>query len=882
MHAQDILDRMDEDARQRILGVIQAGEEASYHYHFKGTSGKKRYLSERVVPATDAKGRKCFHVVGRDETIEVEAEKKQKRLLELLETSQSIGQIGSFEDYLDGSKIVFSKECYRIWGFDENEPVFMEMIFEKILPEDREDVRSKLMECHSLKQDTRFSFRIMHASEQIRTIEAIGKVQLDEAGNLWAIFGTHQDITDDVAASQRSEALLTQFQLATELTGTGMFDWNVLTGEVYYSPQWKKLLGYEDRELENVFATWESLVEPSDAKRIEAEIGRYLGGEIDSYDVLFRMKHKSGELIWVNTKAAKLTDNEGKMIRMIGFNRDVTQSHLAQQALEKSQQEYQNLNESLESRVEEQTASITSQNKKLQDMNRDLEASKETLLEQTIDLKAYTGRIEELSQAKQTFLANMSHEIRTPLNGITGIVRMLSKDSQLSEVNKGRVEILQKSAQFLVNVVDDILDFSSLEAGKLTLSHKPFSLQGMLQQVDQMSRTGIEEKGLRFENTNEDGERVLIGDEIRLIQVLNNLLSNARKFTSKGSVRLALCHEVTDDGRVALQIVVEDSGIGMSDQVKSHLFEAFTQGDMSNTKNHKGTGLGLIISKRIIELMGGEISVSSTEGVGTRFDVKIMLEQSAMEEIRPVQHQLLKLTTPKSAILAEDNLVNQMVLSSLLEEMGFRVHVCNNGQEALEEVLKGSFDIIFMDVQMPVMDGHEATRKIRQEGLKLPIVALSAGVLQENIDASMAAGMDDHISKPVVNEQMNRVLTHFFEVQEDREVSPTAHHTSEAMIELERLKKTLKHERTLIMALEQFKKDYAAFSEEVPGLSEQERQVYLHGLKGDSGSIRAMAVYEQIKLIEQCTSSEELKKAMEVLDVQMKALIEEIDEVLVH
>ncbi|GAB3250027.1 ATP-binding protein [Chitinimonas naiadis] len=362
---------------------------------------------------------------------------------------------------------------------------------------------------------------------------------------------------------------------------------------------------------------------------------------------------------------------------------------------------------------------------------------------------------EAANQAKSQFLANMSHEIRTPLNAIVGMTGLLLGAESLAGAQRRQLEIVHFSSEGMVQLVDDILDFSRIEAGKLALESTPFDLHALLSRTVELLRFGAEEKGLSLSLELAAGlPRHIEADERRLRQVLLNLVGNAIKFTRYGAVSISAS---LADGKL-LDVLVSDTGIGIEPHQLSSIFAPFAQGDDSISRRYGGSGLGLTISRRLVEAMQGELLVQSTPGIGSRFRFRIPVR--AATEIQQASQPVVGPGRPLRILLAEDNAMNQALALALLEQDGHQVVPAWNGLEAVTQARAQCFDVILMDMQMPEMDGLAATKAIRamEEGRRIPIVAMTANVLPEDRARCHAAGMDDFLGKPIALDKLRTSL----------------------------------------------------------------------------------------------------------------------------
>lgn len=370
-------------------------------------------------------------------------------------------------------------------------------------------------------------------------------------------------------------------------------------------------------------------------------------------------------------------------------------------------------------------------------------------------------RAEAESAAKTEFLAKMSHEIRTPMNALLGITQLL-QDTSLDQVQKNYVDTLYSSGHALLNVINDILDYSKIAAGKIELEHIDFNLLDLLDECIQVFSLSAREKSLSLicERARELPSHVR-GDAGRLRQVLLNLLSNAIKFTDYGNVFLRASVEEMTSTRVRLRFEVQDSGIGIAPEKILHLFESFVQADSSTSRQYGGSGLGLAISQQLVELMHGKITVASTPGQGTLFAFTVLMKTASPHAQMPDPRQQTispSLYSGVRALVVEDNPINQLVIHGFLQKVGIQARMASSGQEALDILDRGgeaAFDLVFMDCEMPFMDGFETTRRLRfwekQKGIKPHyIIALTAHALPEHRDRCLMSGMNDYLSKPLL------------------------------------------------------------------------------------------------------------------------------------
>ncbi|WP_245595583.1 MULTISPECIES: response regulator [Ferrimonas] len=671
-------------------------------------------------------------------------------------------------------------------------------------------------------------------------------------GELLGLIGVWRDITRESEQQEKLKQSEERYHLAMDSVEDGVWDWYLDANQLICNPAYYTMLGYESGEFPLLIETYYRLMHPDDRQRVESYIDAYLDDSSTPFNIEFRMKGKDGHYRWILSRGRLVErDDEGEPIRLLGTHKDITQQKDNEVIL-------------LEAKQDAELANVT----------------------------------------KSEFLANMSHEIRTPMNAIIGMMHLALR-TELTAKQKDYLEKARYSAESLLRIINDILDFSKIEAGKLELEQTRFSLDKVLEHAVSLNSLKAQEKQVDLQLYSSVSANLhLIGDPLRLGQVLINLLSNAVKFTDHGEVELG-CEDLKEhNGRIRLKFWVRDTGIGIDEDKQKFLFDAFNQADGSTTRRFGGTGLGLSISKHLVNLMGGDLSVHSVPGEGSTFSFTIdakrveqppqktqlisphgnqltalvvddnstalqiystylrdfqfhvdlaqngqeavtAIKQSKPElvlldwmmpdmdgievvnqidrlvadgtlERRPVilimtaftgsslsdQVQQGKIQavmqkpfnasklfdvlisnfsndniestpdiTPEQdapaqqahILLVEDNLINQQVATELLKSAGYQVSVAENGQVAVDLVKEQEFDLVLMDIQMPVMDGLTACRTIREfaNEQQLPIIAMTAHAMSGDREKSLAAGMNDHITKPIILPELFATVKHW-------------------------------------------------------------------------------------------------------------------------
>jgi len=491
---------------------------------------------------------------------------------------------------------------------------------------------------------------------------------------------------------------------------------------------------------------------------------------------------------------------------------------------------------------------------------------------------------EAASQAKGRFLANMSHEIRTPLNAIIGLTQLILKETQVPSTNQ-RLSKVASAADHLLNLINNILDISKIEAGRYELLPQPFSPADICRNVAAMMSERLTAKHLHWFNPMSDLPPALIGDPIRLTQILVNLVGNAIKFTEQGSISL-LAHVVADsDTHCQLRFVVQDTGIGLTPEQGASLFQAFEQGDASTTRKYGGTGLGLYISRQFVRLMGGDIGVQSQPGRGSAFWFTVNLPKARADLLLPTPAEdsttrlanLHRRCVGRRILVAEDQPINQEVTLHLLQELGLTVDLADDGRAAVSAGMSRRYDLILMDMQMPEMDGLTACRHLRASGPNqdTAIVALTANAFNEDRKVCLAAGMQDHLGKPLLPEKLHEALLSWLPeaavASSAGQLDPAPTPASDALPHLQAISgfdpdlglKQMSGNAPLFLSL--LGKFAHAHSKEISRLRQALQQGDLvqagrlvHGIKGAAGTLGAEQLHALAKILEQSIKAGDL------------------------
>ncbi|MDP4088396.1 MAG: PAS domain S-box protein, partial [Bacillota bacterium] len=628
-------------------------------------------------------------------------------------------------DILDDPFIVFnndrkvthwSKGAEKKFGFKKEEIIGRNI--NEIVPENKlEESEMLLRMVKSGKVFKNFeTIRLNRYGEEINVSVSASPIY-DADGIFAGLVGIYKDISHEKRLIKKINEHEERWSYALDGGSFGVWDWDVVNNKVFYSNLFRVMLGYNEEELDDSFDSWKAIAHPDDLPYILDKLDRHFHGE--EYIVEHRMRCKDNSYKWLRSRGRVISWTEdGRPLRMMGTNEDISDRKVIEEELKNKYKQ----------------------------------------------LEILKQEAEEANKAKSLFLANMSHEIRTPLNGILTTIQLLQLMNANNEQSK-YIKMIKESGKSLLGIINDLLDISKIEAGTIMLNEEAFDLKEAISDIYNYLSVEANLKGLEIRYyLDQNIDFGIIGDKLRIQQILTNLVNNAVKFTDDGYVALRV-KKVTDDGVFEkIEFVVEDSGIGIEDSFREKIFHSFYQGDLSPGKRYMGTGLGLAISWHLASLMKGDIQYRSSVGQGTTFlftcefrrSVNNVQKSKADNRIQTKEN-----VNEKVILCVEDNIINQQIMEDILIRRGYKYISAYSGVEAIDILKNTEVDLILMDIQLPELNGFEATKIIREneaEGEHVPVIAMTAYGMLKDRDKCMEAGMDEYITKPFDIERLYELI----------------------------------------------------------------------------------------------------------------------------
>ena len=712
--------------------VMEEGfESASDVYGVKDRLGRVVWVEMHARPIRDEHGNlQSFAVLLRDINAHKRLEDQRRQEVAVHAETEEIARLGHWRLYLPTDKLSYSPQCAVVLGVEGTHVFSRRDFVARIHPDDLPVLREAWARA---REDGEIDIECRLRPELgERWIRLIGRVTRNRSGKAYAASGVVQDITD----RRRTEEQLRKISVAIEQSPNAVQITDLQARIEYVNPAFEQLTGYtRDEAMGRNPSFLASGLTPKESIRELWE--KLLSGQTWQGELINRKK--SGETYVEYAFISPVHQADGRVTHYLALKEDMTERKRLARELDSHRHHLEDL-----------------------------------VAQRTHELIEAKAAAEAASAAKSSFLASMSHEIRTPLNAIIGLNRMALKASHDS-VQQGQLQRQAGAAEHLLQVINDILDFSKIEAGKLQLERTALTIGDIFDNVQTILQPRADERGLRLQLQVEPAlfELALFGDPLRLGQMLINLGNNAIKFTEQGEVTIGAALVAQDETQVDLRLFVRDTGIGISAEAQAGLFEEFSQADQSTSRRFGGSGLGLAITHRLLLMMGGSIRVESAPGRGSLFEIRLKLPRSR-ESHHPSlaavdAEKLLKSRYPNlRVLLAEDNPINQEVTVDLLQSVASQIDVANDGAEAVALAKKTRYDLVLMDMQMPVMDGLEATRQIRalENWSAVPIIALTANAFAEDRERCRLAGMNDHLGKPVEAQAVYRVMLHWLTLPE--------------------------------------------------------------------------------------------------------------------
>ena len=654
---------------------------------------------------------------------------------------------------------------------------------------------------------------------------------------------SYEDITERKRAEEDVIISKERFVLAMNAAKDGLYDWNLVTNEIYYSPGWKSMLGYKDEELPNDFSVWEKLTEPHDVQKSWKLQQQLINKQRDRFEMEFKMKHKDGHWVDILSRADAVFNEAGKAIRMVGTHIDISERKRAQEKIQLAEENLKNtfnVSPSIISKVNlntgyflEASPAVTRilgytakefTSKPIWEFIHPDDKGKTDVAVEThisgndityfenrylckdgsykwmawhgrhgekdgivttigsditkrkqaeIELIKAKEKAEESDRLKSAFLANMSHEIRTPMNGILGFSNLLNEPGLESEEQQAYIKIIQKSGARMLNILSEIVEISKIESGAVDLQIRQLNINKKMESVYELSKPDATVKSinLSLKNNLRLREPILNTDEAKLDSILTNLVKNAIKYTDEGSIEFGY-NPKEIDGRNLLEFYVKDTGVGIENHRQDAIFDRFIQANIEDVEARQGAGLGLTIVKSYVELLGGKVWVESEMGIGSTFYFTLPYNTNPKQKSvdkndlpsKKVSNQINPELSELKILIADDDETSLIYLSTIIKDITNNVLVASSGIETVKICQSNSdINLVLMDIQMPEMNGYEATQQIRKFNKEVIIVAQTAFAMAGDRQKSIAVGCNDYISKPIKKGELVALIQKYFE-----------------------------------------------------------------------------------------------------------------------
>ncbi len=707
------------DDRQAVIDAVNACLERDVPYEIEHRvvwpDGTVRWLLERGAVVRDAQGRP-LQMLGVVQDVhdrkqaEIALAERERQLLQ----AQELAQLGNWTANILTGELYWSDQIYRIFGYEPGSfRPSVSAFWEAVHPDDRELVRASERDAAETGRHD-VVHRIVRPDGSIRYVHELAQAEKDESGRVIRLAGTVQDVTERILAQRRLSESEERFAFAVEGAGDGVWDWNIVTGAMPVSGHYESMLGYAQGELEpTVDGAWRSLVHPDDLPRVQDLLNEYLQGRQTHYAPELRLRCKDGSYKWILCRGTVVErDGKGQPVRMIGIHSDISERKQAEVAL-----------------VEAREAA------------------------------------EKASRAKSEFLSGMSHELRTPMNAVLGFAQLLESDESLGEDKRDSVREILKAGRHLLALINEVLDLARIESGRLELSSEPVELQPLIDECLGLIRPLAAKRSIELVCL--DGlDVVLRADRLRLKQVLLNLLSNAVKYNRDGG-RVLLSARSVDGKRVRIE--VEDTGVGIDRDQLSDLFEPFRRLGHEHSRV-EGTGIGLTITRRLVEMMSGRIGVQSQLGQGSVFWFELPANELGIagddEGPRQSVSGAEPATTQRAAVrrkvlYIEDNPANVKLMQHITARRDdVQLLVAQTPEEGIELALSEQPELILLDIHLPGMSGYDVLEILRASPAlaRIPVVAVTANAMEQDRQRGLQAGFRCYLTKPLDVGVVHKVL----------------------------------------------------------------------------------------------------------------------------